>query len=282
MRPYAFYESYFLYVCTMMRICLLISVIIISLNASGVFAQDVILNQAFKTGERLEYRVYYQSGIGNVTAGEAILTVEEWEEQYTGSDKTVFHLTGEGNSTGVFNFFFKVRDKFQSFVDQQTLLPYVFLRETREGKFKKDDKVTFDRERLTAVSTSKTKKIPANVQDVISAIYYMRTFKVNDFDADSMFYLNFFLDDSVYTSAIKFQGRGYIKTKWGRILCLKIAPMMATGDIFADKYPMFVWVSDDENHVPVMGESEVIVGSIKMELVGYSGLVKPLKFIEKP
>jgi len=265
----------------MMRICLLISVIIISLNTSDVFAQGIIHNQAFKVGERLEYRVYYQSGIGNVTAGETILTVEEWKESYTGSDKTVFHLTGEGNSTGVFNFFFKVRDKFQSFVDQQTLLPYVFLRETREGKFKKDDKVTFDREKLTAVSTSKTKLIPANVQDVISAIYYMRTFKVSDFDADSMFYLNFFLDDSVYTSAIKFEGTGILKTKWGKIKCLKIAPMMATGDIFANKYPMLVGVNDDENHVPIMGESEVIVGSIKMELIEYSGLVKPLEFIVK-
>lgn len=249
--------------------------------STEAIAQDTIQNHTFKTGERLEYRVYYHSGIGNVTAGEAILTVGEWKEHYTGSDKTVFHFTGIGNSLGVFNFFFKVRDKFESFTNQQTLLPYVFLRETREGKFEKDDKVTFNREKLEAVSSRRTKTIPANVQDVISAIYYMRTFKVSDFDADSMFYLNFFLDDSVYTSAIKYQGKGILKTKWGKIRCLKIAPMMATGEVFADKYPMYVWVSDDENHIPIMGESEVIVGSVKMELIEYKGLVKPLTFIEK-
>lgn len=244
-------------------------------------AQDTVQNKAFKVGERLEYRVYYHSGVGNVTAGEAILTVDEWKERYTGDDKTVFHFTGKGNSKGLFNFFFKVRDKFESFVDQQTLLPYVFLRETREGGYNKDDKVTFDRDKLLATSYSKTKSIPPNVQDIVSSLYFMRTISVDDFDADSMYYINFHLDDSVYTSAIKYQGKGVLKTKWGKIRCLKIAPMMATGEVFADKYPMFVWVSDDENHVPILGESEVIVGSVKMELMEYSGLVKPLTFVEK-
>ena len=56
---------------------------------------------------------------------------------------------------------------------------------------------------------------------------------------------------------------------------------MATGEVFAEKYPMFVWVSDDENHVPIMGESEVVVGSVKMELIHYSGLATPLDFSQK-
>lgn len=249
--------------------------------SSPLFAQDTLINNAFKTGERLEYRVYYHSGVGNLTAGEAILTVEDWTEKYTGNDKTVFHITGKGNSLGLFNFFFKVRDKFQSYVDKQTLLPYVFLRETREGKFEKDDKVTFNREKNEAVSLAGKSYIPDNVHDIISAIYSMRTLDVSDFGADSMYQINFFLDDSVYTSAVKYMGTGLLKTKWGKIRCLKIAPMMATGDVFADKYPMYVWVSDDENHVPIMGESEVVVGSVKMELIHYSGLVKPLEFVHK-
>lgn len=254
------------------------SIFLILLFTSAVMAQDTVINKAFKVGERLEYRVYYHSGVGNVTAGEAILTVDDWKERYTGNDKTVFHFTGIGNSKGLFNFFFKVRDKFESFVDQQTLLPYVFLRETREGGYKKDDKVTFDRDKLVATSYYEKRVIPPNVQDIVSSLYFMRTISVSDFGADSMYYINFHLDDSVYTSAIKYQGKGVLKTKWGKIRCLKIAPMMATGEVFADKYPMFVWVSDDENHVPILGESEVVVGSVKMELMEYSGLVKPLVF----
>ena len=123
----------------MKRMVFVFSILLMLSFTSEVKAQDTAANKAFKVGERLEYRVYYHSGVGNVTAGEAILTVDDWKEQYTGDDKTVFHFTGIGNSKGLFNFFFKVRDKFESFVDQQTLLPYVFLRETREGGYKKDD-----------------------------------------------------------------------------------------------------------------------------------------------
>jgi hypothetical protein len=68
-----------------------------------------------------------------------------------------------------------------------------------------------------------------------------------------------------------------IKTKWGKIPCLKIAPMMASGEVFSDSYPMHVYVSDDENHVPILAESKVVVGSVKMKLIEYDGLVSPLK-----
>lgn len=274
-------SCHFCFICTMKRMVFVFNVVILFFLTTEGFSQDTIQNKAFQVGERLEYRVYYHSGVGNVTAGEAILSVDEWKERNTGDDKTVFRFIGKGNSKGLFNFFFKVRDKYESFVNQQTLLPYVFLRETREGGYKKDDKVTFDREKGVATSYSETKLIPEDVQDIVSSLYFMRTISVGDFDADSMYYINFHLDDSVYTSAIKYQGKGMLKTKWGKIRCLKIAPMMATGEVFAEKYPMFIWVSDDENHVPILGESAVIVGSVKMELVKYSGLVKPLEFVEK-
>lgn len=237
------------------------------------YSQDTIVNNSFRAGEYLKYRVYYSSSLGNFTAGEAILTVENWKDTKQGRTKDVYHITGIGNSKGMFNWFFKVRDKFESFVDKETLLPYAFLRKTREGKFKQDSKVIFDREKNEAVTNSNPpKQVPANVHDFVSALYFMRTIRVEDFDADSMYYINFFLDDSVYTSAIKYEGKENIETKWGTVRCLKIAPMMASGEVFAEKYPMFVYVSDDESHIPIFGESAVIVGSVKMELIEYNNL----------
>lgn len=240
-------------------------------------SQDTVINNSFKVGEYLKYRVYYSSSLGNLTAGEAILTVENWKDTKQGRTKDVYHITGKGNSKGMFNWFFKVRDKFESFVDKNTLLPYAFIRETREGKFRQDSRVIFDRDKNEAVTNSNPpKKVPANVHDFVSALYFMRTIRVEDFDADSMYYINFFLDDSVYTSAIKFQGKEDIETKWGYVRCLKIAPMMASGEVFAEKYPMFVYVSDDESHVPIFAKSEVVVGSVKMELIEYNNLTKTL------
>jgi len=59
--------------------------------------------------------------------------------------------------------------------------------------------------------------------------------------------------------------------------CLKIAPMMATGNVFANAYPMFVWVTDDKNHLPLLAESKVIVGSVKMELTEYKNVRNPVE-----
>lgn len=244
-----------------------------------LLSQDTITNNAFKSGEYLNYRVYYSSSLGNLTAGDATLTVSSWSENDGGTIKKQYRLTGTGNSRGMFNWFFKVRDKFESFVDSATLLPNVFIRKTHEGKYIQNDVVVFNRDKNEAKTNHKTiTTIPDDVHDFVSSLYYMRTLSVNDFDADSMYYINFFLDDSVYISAVKYYGKFNVSTQLGTIRCLKIAPMMASGEVFAEKYPMFVWISDDKNHVPVLAKSKVIVGSVKMELTEYSGLVQPLKF----
>ena len=240
-------------------------------------AQDTIVNTAFKTGEYLKYRVYYSSAILNATAGEAILTVSDWEEKHDGELKQYYRITGLGNSKGMFNWFYKVRDKFESIVDVNTILPYAFIRKTSEGKYLQNDLVIFDRKAdIAIVNNTEEFNVPANVHDFVSALYFMRTLEVNDFNSDSLFFINFFLDDSVYMSAVKYEGKANIKTKWGDITCLKIAPMMASGEVFADEYPMFVYVSDDKNHVPILAESKVVVGSVKMELIEYGGLTSTL------
>jgi len=259
-----------------------IFIIVLIFFSQILFAQDTIVNTAFKAGEYLKYRVFYSSAIMNATAGEAILTVSEVQDKQYGENKEYYRITGLGNSKGMFNWFYKVRDKFESFVDVNTLLPYAFFKNTHEGKFTQNDIVIFDRnDSIATVNSTEKFHIPINVHDFVSAFYFMRTLDVSDFNSDSLYFLNFFLDDSVYMSAVKFEGKEIIKTKWGKVNCLKIAPMMASGEVFADEYPMFVYVSDDKNHVPIMAESKVIVGSVKMELIEYDGLVSPLKIIKK-
>ena len=263
----------------MFRIKLIFLLLVFQVGALS--AQDTVVNEAFRAGEYLKYRVYYSSSLGNLTAGEAIITVEDWKESAQGRTRDVYHITGLGNSKGMFNWFFKVRDKFESFIDKETLLPYLFIRKTREGKFKQDDTIVFNRHLNEAVSSKKVvTQVPPDVHDFVSAVFYMRTLNVIDFDADSMFRINFFLDDSVYMSAVKFQGRSIVETKWGPVKCLRIAPMMASGEVFAEQYPMHVYVTDDDMHLPVLAESKVIVGSIKMDLVEYYGTKSKIEIFD--
>lgn len=232
-------------------------------------------NFAFDENEFTRYKVYYQSMLtGNVTAGEATIKVEPSQRKFFGRD--VFHIVGEGRSKGAFNWFFKVRNVYESFVDKQAILPFLFIRKTREGNFKLDDEVYFYHDRNIAISRKAQKAIPKNVHDFVSALFFMRTLEVKNFDADSNYFVNFFLDDSVYISKVRFKGVENIKTELGVFRCLKFAPMMATGNVFADAYPIHVWISDDKNHLPILVDAKVIVGSIRMELIEHQNLLNPM------
>jgi hypothetical protein len=232
-------------------------------------------NQAFGDKEHLTYRVYYNSMFtGNVTAGEATISVKETKQQMF--DRPVWHIVGEGKSKGAFNWFYKVRDRFESYVDKEALVPYLFVRRTREGNYRKDDDVYFFHNQKLAVSRTARKPVPENVQDFVSALFFMRTLSLSDFRADSSYHLDFFLDDSVYVSKILYRGTEEITTSLGKLRCHKFAPMMATGEVFANAYPIVVWVTDDKNHLPVLAEAKVIVGSVKMELIEYKNLRNPI------
>jgi hypothetical protein len=240
-----------------------------------LFTQNSTENNAFKAGELLEYDVSYSSALGDFTAGKARVKIKEWDDM---EGNTGFHFVGTGETNNFFDVFYEVVDRFESKVDGKTLLPFHFIRNTHEGSYIYNDTVFFDRNLDSVFSMRKKKRVPADVHDIVSAVFYMRTLSIEDFGEDSVYQLNFYLDDSVYNSAIKFEGKGIIETKWGWLPCLKVWPMLAIGEVFTNKYPMSVWITDDENHIPIMAESEIIVGSVKMELNNFKGLKNP--FIE--
>lgn len=258
------------------RIPVLLVSLFLAININ-TYAQPLrsIENTAFTRGEKLTFRVYYQSAItGKVTAGEAKLEVKR--KSVTKSGRETYHIEGTGRSKGAFNFFFKVDDRFETFIDEQALIPWYFTRRTREGGYKKDDEVTFRQNQGLAVSRNAVKRIPANTQDIMSVFYYARTLDLTGVEAGESFPLSFFLDDSLYVSKIVFLGREELTTALGKFNCLKFKPMVLTGNVFKEPYPMQLWVTDDMNRLPVMVQTAVIVGSVKIELIGYEGLKNPV------
>jgi hypothetical protein len=256
---------------------ILLTLLMIDLSALSAQQPPSRTNQqAFKKGEKLEFRVFYNALLtGNVTAGYATLEVKPDENTMNG--RPVYHVVGEGTSRRAFDWFFKVRDRFESYFDIDSYIPYYFIRRTREGGYVKDDDVKFDHNLEYASSRNALKKIPYGVQDIISAFYYARTLDFSDARIGQNYHIPFFLDDSVYTSVIQFHGREKVKIGLGEFKCLKFKPMVATGSVFSNPYPMTLWVTDDDNRIPVLGESAVVVGSVKMELINYSNIANTIK-----
>ena len=233
-----------------------------------------VKNSSFGRGEKLNFKVYYHSLVtGNVTAGYGTLEITQDNRKFNNRD--TYHIVATGKSSGFFNLFFKVDDRFESYVDEDGIYPWLFSRRTREGGYKKDDDVNFNQLRGSAISRKKVTRIPINVQDIISSFFFARTLDGNSIKPGDVINLPFFLDDSVYYSKVKFFGRETIKTSLGKVKCLKLKPLLAKGAVFKEDYPMTLWVSDDANKIPVLAESAVIVGSVRMELISFSGLLNP-------
>lgn len=255
-------------------ITLFISPLINSLNAGDDFCS--IKNMAFNSGEYLNYRVYYTLGV-YVAAGEANFNVSL--ERF--NNKPVYHVIGDGSTYSFYDSFFKVRDRYESYVDTATLQPYKFIRNINEGGYKKYENVTFNKTAKTAITNNGVFKVPACIQDVISAIYYARNIDFNKYKVDDKIPFNMFLDNEVYNLYIRYLGKEKIKTKYGTFNAIKFKPLLLKGTIFEGGEKMTVWVSDDANHIPVRVESPISVGSIKVDMMAYKNLRYPLTALVK-
>lgn len=236
-------------------------------------AQDLLSrvdNQAFKPSEVLEYRVHY----GFVDAGVAKLEVDPVVKNIGG--RSCYRVVGTGKSVGAFDWFFKVRDHYESYIDAESLVPWLFIRRIEEGGYSKKQNVSFNHYKKTATSEKKTIATPGQVQDLISAFYYARTLDFTSAAVGDTFLINCYLDDETFPMVIKYTGKQKIKTKAGTFQCIVFKPFLLEGRVFKEKEGMTVWVTDDKNRIPVRAQAEILVGSIKMDLTKYSGLSHPI------
>lgn len=231
-----------------------------------------IRNTAFHSGEVVTMKVYYSTLGAYVAAGEATFT--STLSRFNG--KPVYHCVGLGKTYPFFDNFFKVRDRYESFIDTTTLIPYKFIRNIEEGGYKKYNNVTFNQKENTAVSTTGVYKITDCMQDVVSAVYYARNIDFNKYKPGDKIPFDMFLDDEIYHLYIRYIGKEKIKTRYGKFNAIKFKPLLVKGTIFEGGEKMNAWVSDDPNHLLLRVESPISVGSIKVDMMAYTNLRYPL------
>ena len=246
---------------------------IFSLAVSYCIAQSSlprIPNVAFAPGEVLEYRVHY----GFIDAGEARLEVGRDYKDFGG--RKCYHVIGTGRSMGAFDWFFKVRDSYESYIDTQAMVPWMFIRRVNEGGYTINQNVSFNHFKQTATSEKKTIATPTRVQDLVSSFYYARTIDFSKAVPGDTFVIHTYLDDETFPLTIKFLGREKVKTSKGNFRCIAFRPMLLEGRVFKEKEGMTVWVTDDKNRIPVRAQADILIGSVKMDLKDYTGIANPI------
>ena len=231
-----------------------------------------IKNAAFLAGETITMKVFYNTVGVYIGAGEATFTTNL--ERFNG--KTTYHCVGEGKTYPFFDNFFKVRDRYETYIDTATMLPIKFIRNVDEGGYKIYNNVTFNHSASTAVSTNGIFKTTNCIQDVISSIYYARNINFDKYKPEDKIPFDMFLDDEVYHLYIRYLGKEIIKTRYGKFRAIKFKPLLIKGTIFEGGEKMTAWISDDPNHIILRVESPIAVGSIKVDMYGYKNLRYPL------
>lgn len=234
-----------------------------------------IENNHFQVGERLVYTIYYNWGYLWIAAGEVVFEVQEDGDQY--------HFVTTGSTYERYDKIFKVRDYFESKVDKSSLLPSHFKREVEEGKYIRFDSISFNQEQYEVTeyfgrTRDKAEQFDFNLDhcthDLLSIIYFLRNVDINALDVGDSLPMDVFFDKELFSLNLNYADKlEKMKIKeLGKYNVCVFQPTLITGNVFTEEAVMNIYISDDENKIPLLIESPVTVGSVKAVLSSYNGL----------
>ncbi|MCH7761202.1 DUF3108 domain-containing protein [candidate division TA06 bacterium] len=216
----------------------------------------------FSVGEKIIYSVEF----GFVHAGEATMEVREIVE-VDGMD--CYHLVSEEETNPFFSMFFRIEDRFESYIDTTNLVTVRYEKHIREGKYKNDSVVRFDLDSLQAIYPNGHKvEIRPNARDIIATIYYLRTLDLQV--GDTVFVENH-TDGKNTLLEVAVLKREEVKTPLGKFQTILVQPDVKEAKVFGSRKGLKIWFTDDEWKIPVKIESELAFGSIQ-------AVIKDLQF----
>jgi hypothetical protein len=236
---------------------------------------------AYLPGEKVDYAIHY----GVVQGG--IASLELKTDTFKG--KEVWHSVFTGKTTGMADALFRVKDIYESYIEPESELPVLSIRNIQEGKYTKYNEVIFDHYTRTdsAILTSDLTGIhitEKGIHDILSCFYYLRNHHLPgyvDLKKGDMITITTWFTDELYPIRLRYLGTDEIKTKIGRIKCLKFNPVTEVGRLFKTEDDMTFWFSADGNYLPVRVRFDIFVGAFVAEIVSYEGLKYPLEIKKK-
>lgn len=233
-------------------------------------------NNSFQAGETIVYKVFYNLNFVWIPAGEVTFRVYDEGKQ--------FHYQAKGETYDSYEWFYQVHDRYDSWVDKETLLPNYSERSIKEGSYSVFEKISFNQKtKKTTVWRSHEKGAPETktehsledqVHDILSSMYQLRNIDFASKEPGSTAPFRIFMDKEEFPLKMKFIGKDSKKKihGMGKYNTLKFQPQIIAGNVFDENSEMSVWVSDDQNRIPLLIESPVSVGSVKVVLKEYKNL----------
>jgi len=211
-------------------------------------------------GERMVFDISY----GPISAGEGVLETIGTVDHL---GRTCYHVQSTANSNRFFSSVYKVRDKIVTYIDVADLSSAYFYKRLREGDYKKNLEITFDREAgLARYGDGNTIAVPAGVQDELSAFYYVRNL---DLESGTDLIVPAHTSRKNYNMKVIVHGRETVEVPAGKFDCFVVEPIVEGEGLFKHEGRITIYISADEHRVPVLVKTKVPVGSIDVALREY-------------
>ncbi len=211
--------------------------------------------------EKLTYSVYW-SGI---KAGSASLEVENTPEG--------IRIMSRATSAPVISIFYKVEDIAQSILYPDGY-PSSYTLKISEGKHRRDKTTLFgtksDKEPQKVMYSNKleneTMKFNLEKQtfDPLSGFYAIRKRQLVVGQSE---FIDIFDSKKLWSVEVQILRKQHISTPAGEFDTIVVKPLLQSEGIFMKKGEIYIWLTDDEQKVPVMMKSKVKIGSIIAKLV---------------
>ena len=223
--------------------------------------------KSIQPGEYLEYDIY----LGVTRVGAAWLFCDGIVHIGT---HTAYHLLSGVRSASFVEKLYKVKDRNDSWFDTETLNSYGYYKELNEGHYFFNEWTIFDEadKRYFGKKLNRRKELssfdgtlPLPVSDILSSMYKVRALRMKKGEK-IMMDVNTKKNWQMEATVLRTEK---IATIFGKKRCIVGEPKVGSEGIFVSKAGkrLFVWLTDDEDQIPVLMKAETFFGSISAKLV---------------
>lgn len=247
-------------------------------------AVPVTRNISYGTGEELEYRVNFAF----FTVGRAVTRVDK--NLHAINDRICYKVDAYGETSDWISIVTKVNDNWGAYVDTASLVTQQAYRKLKEGKYQRDELVTFDQQnnkvevKVRNKDTGKFEPpkvydVPPNATDLVGGFLFLRIVDFTKVHLGDTITISGFLENASYNLKVIYTGKEVVSTRIGKIPCIRIRPIMPKNSLFDGENSVQAWISDDLNRIPVKMQAKMFIGNTGLELVSFRGLRNQLKVI---
>ena len=250
---------------------ILVASVFITSSCFSALGQDPSdsINTTFKIGETLRYNISY----GFLDVGTATIRVDLG---YNG-DIPVYLVRAEARTSSIADKLFTIYDVYESYIDLNTGLPVKAIRDIAENRYRYYNEVVYMRNTKEVYSSrSGVHAVPDSVLDILSAFYYARRFSMSKLKVNQKVGFVTYFPDEAFHFDMNYRGLEMVKSQFGWVECQKFVPIVETGRLFRKKDAVVIYITNDNNRLPVKIEMRMIFSNVEIELVEFYGTVNYL------